>query len=710
MLQKTTAAFSALMTKASSVLSHVPPAVATVPKKYCRHSPLDGLPKSRVARKETDAVVVAKLRSVYTAHPNSNLDRRGNRAVIERISETSHSQFLGVAQEYCKSGGEWSHTHRDVEVEQPTVEDDILHGGEIAAGDTGIAYELACRNALHNYARSGTWYGRDNDRSALKFGDHTHAFAKQLEDVTKKYQALLCAEQALPQAVKDQIHEIFRKVQSVADQLLDIVARFKQDRDRKKFINESSACLESSRLKLDEKMIALHLSPYSDTAFAQTFAEMKLTGLYGEQRISADGLMGGVDERIVEILDEIQMVHKAYDDIHSMVIADFSEPKQIQVLAKLLDERNLSNIRIIPLFETEKMIEWLMENPGVLREHGIDLIMEAGSDLRREAGYGRARVLRLRVNQLAEEFGLTIYHGTGVEFRRNGYSLSESYYQKTKDLMFPSSNEVNTLTEQGVKARIITLDPKAGADYKTRFQKVAIPQSAVDSKFFEQADQVFKPLFDREKRDRSNDSDFARFYRANPILRELRNSFCFSGSRDKKRETMQIFDDRAIQVDAALDVLKLGATFAWDMSDVELDGMINGINSALREGNPVVSDVIENYAMQSADLFFKENCERTWQALKLSAQEIEMLERSRQGFLRVMAGIGYGLNENTALQKQVMEARMISGEYTSDCKKNAAAIARSLSEGMDDMLEFIRTKNSRYLMSAQLKSGKFVKS
>jgi len=79
-----------------------------------------------------------------------------------------------------------------------------------------------------------------------------------------------------------------------------------------------------------------------------------------------------------------------------------------------------------------------------------------------------------------------------------------------------------------------------------------------------------------------------------------------------------------------------------------------------------VHDIVANYAVQAASLFFEPLCLGKWQAAGFSPDDIARLQASREAMLEFLAAAGQGLDQATDLQCRVMEYLGIADRFRPD--------------------------------------------
>ena len=507
----------------------------------------------------------------------------------------------------------------------------------------------ASQDIASAFNRPGTWAGRDNDRSQVVFGDHTALVAAQVQRACAVYETLLDAHGAGPPLqAADTIRELLRQCRHLAARWTAPVAAPEAD-------------LQALQDRIRELCAQQPGAP-----FAATFLKCGLAGFAGEVRINAAGLAADATpaerRRIAEILDEIRLVHSRLRDTGSIVIADFSQLGQVRTLRGLLDRRGL-DCEIIPLLESGGDVEAFLADAAGFKAAGVGTVMLAGSDLVRVAGTAQAIVLRHRMNKACAEHGLVPYQGIGTAVRRNGVGLTGDALSREMlpRLFHPAAEgapQEYRYTVQGGDAAGALANPALARQFFERRMAVLPPAAPMPSAADAAAD-IFAALTTHELAMRPADSAFAAFYRAHPVIRALRNASVHHGSRDAAKPGLRhLYEDRAINCDASMELFHLAASFAWSGLAAEpgaLQRLVDGTRQALAAGNPVVHDIVLNYAIQASTVYFEDLSHEKWQAAGCEPHTVAALQASRAAMLGFLAAVGFDLAGNPALQRHVME-------------------------------------------------------
>ena len=525
-----------------------------------------------------------------------------------------------------------------------------------------------------------TWTCRDNDRSSLVFGDHSHMFAAQVESACKVYRALLdLPETRLPAVPRTELDGLLQRCIEVAARLRDLIeqaAPAELPEALARFFGQPENALQP----LEDRMLAI-CATLPDDPFSQVFRQCRIAGFAGEARINAVGLNDEADavdrQRISEVLLEMRLVARSYPDTRSIVIAEFSRLEQVAALQRML-EGQPAGIEVIPLLETPADIACFVAGAARFKAAGVRTVMLAGSDLVRVAGTPLAIVLRHRLNQACVDHGLVAYHGIGTSARRNGIGMTgDTLLADSHARLFqpaaPGSPQEYRYTLQGGDAMAALGNP-ALARQSLEKRLVAIPRSTappVASPSAAQVDEaasVFAPVTAHEMAMRRDDGDFADFYRAHRVILAMRNSSVHHGSRDGVKPGLRhLYQDRAINADASIELFNLTATFAW--GDLAADPsamqrMVRATCEALQAGNPVVHDILLNYGLQAATIFSREQCFDKWRAAGFAPVAIERLAASRAAMLAFLDAVGHGLEQQPVLQRYLLEYLGIGDEAT----------------------------------------------
>ena len=516
-----------------------------------------------------------------------------------------------------------------------------------------------------------SWHSRDNDRSKVKFGDQTTAFAKQVQKTCETYTRLLTQGEA-PTFSNLPVAAIIAEVQAcrhIGQQLQALVEKHAGDKSGldaalQSFLSDPANSLRARQHKLQELCQQDPAHPFS-----QTFATCGLATLGGEVRLNA-GALDNPDpasddaRRTSEIFREISLLDTCYPDTRSVVIADFSSLDQF---AKVKDKLNgcQGNIAVIPLLESLQDVEYFLENVQAFKDAGVDTVMLAGSDLARSDGPNAAIWARERFNKACAESGISPYHGVGTATRRNGYGITGRtlYKDSYSHLFHPGPKQ--SFTVQGAQANVEFGNPALAAAYLSTRDVLLASGNPPTGAEIDEAQHIFANLTRQELDIRRDDGPFADLYRRNPLIQDASNLSKHHGSRDAKKKLDTLFKDRAIGGDAAQQVFNLGAAaFAsLEPNSEQMVAMVSHTQKALAAGNPVVRDIVLNYAMQAASLYFGDQCKNKWQAANFAAQDIASLDASRLNMLHFLHSAGFDMAENVQLQRYVMEYLSIANGF-----------------------------------------------
>lgn len=520
---------------------------------------------------------------------------------------------------------------------------------------------------------------------------------------------------SLPQSVADQFSDGLQKVDqilqraraaSLLPQNLSAYAHssssFSNDEAHLRAIQEFFAKPENDLNAIELHLLGLCKS-HAHHPLCATFHQHRLSGFAGEARINGAALGNSASpadaQRLQQVVDEIAALHQSYPDCASIVIADFSDLNQVETLRSSMNSAaqavsqgklnsasssstvtrravDLSSIPIIPLLEDAAAVKHFVNHAEDFNAAGISIVMLAGSDLVRAAGTAQSIILRHQFNEVCQRLNFDPYHGIGMHTRRNGAGFTSDTSAKALERLFYPAPYDHTgayrHTLQGGQASIELGNSRLAQRFLEQRQKL-IPARANDAspnmyKAREAAEQLFQPLIEAEHAMRDPQGEFAQFYQRNPIIGMLRNISTFHGSRDKTKSPANLYDDRAIQVDASQGNFSLDASFAWKHLAQKMQASSTGqsdpsawhdwieqINQALQAGNPVVQDIVRNYALQAVNLTFSDQCEAKWAAAKFSDADQQALRDSREFFLEFLSKLNFNLAGNSSLLTQVLD-------------------------------------------------------
>lgn len=560
-----------------------------------------------------------------------------------------------------------------------------------------------------------SWVGGDFDRSSATRQDYSLNFFNQVLCTVATYQRMLKEDVAVmpikgagipvdedvkigQDAQVDQPPKIlcrslggwlctelqneFSKAESIAGG-----ARFKISHGNAQalavFFSDPEQNLETVENKINE-LCNLHPSH----PLCHTFLHHGLSGFKGEIRINAtaidkfsDGQPSAENQLLQETFSTISKLHQIYPHTRDIVIAEFSNIKQVDDLREQLKDCELK-LGIIPLLESEEAVTYFINDPAAFKEAGVKTVMLAGSDLVRACGPAYSQILRHRFNMACHEHGFNPYHGTGSALRRGGAGYSNSLADEMyPNLFYPPADgnvQENRFTLQGAEALTKLGNASLAENFLFHLKSRQSLPLDVEKRHAEitEANEIFAPLIAAELAQRDPAGEFSKFCAAYPVIGTLRNQNIFSGSRDKAKPavpegvlTSVIFDDRAIQAEASLTLFGLDACFTWKhVVESKANGpyqnnlyhLITKTREALKNGNEVVRDMVMNYAMQGASVYYTANCQARWKAAKFSPQHQQNLLTSLSNMRGFLQALDYDLASNTTVQKYFAEYLALS--------------------------------------------------
>ena len=533
-------------------------------------------------------------------------------------------------------------------------------------------YRLACQPdaeaqaACAAFRQPRTWASRDNDRSSVVFGDHAAVFAAQVAGCCSVYQRLL--DDAAERSPLLDIPGLRQRLDTCADiagRLGALVRRAQGDPVRLQ--DELAAFFghPEDRLALHDRALRSLCAAQPDAAFSRTFARLGLGGFAGEVRVNAAGLRTDASaaerRRIHEILREIRLLHAGFPDVRSIVIAEFSHLEEFRRLWVLMMREGV-HMEVIPLLESPAAVDYFIGHRAEFARLAVTVVMLAGSDLGREAGTVQATVQRWRMNAACAEDGLVPYQGIGTSIRRSGVGLGPVLAGQLLPRLFhpprPGGPQEQRYTMQGGDAAAALANPTLAAGFVLRRTALLRPAAAATAAQAAHALAVFAPITAAEQAMRPVDSPFADFYRAHPVIRDMRNASVHHGARDRPKPALaHLYEDRAINADASTEFFGLAA-YAWaglaEPSGM-LQRMVSATRGALADGNGVVADIVLNYALQARTLYFEAQCLAKWRAADLLPSAVEQLRAGRSALLAFLAGVDHDLACRLPLQQQVMD-------------------------------------------------------
>ena len=238
----------------------------------------------------------------------------------------------------------------------------LLHSGNEHLQDIGVFY---------------SWIGYDFDRSNLNAKGVAYANIKGINIMLEIYSDYNKQHLNNDQSLKTLLEKVRSHVQVVTPLTKNKELNFSS------FIQQFSSIIDGFNLPKIEKDFVKRLEVInSDSAkkLLSYFNKFRFQAFRGQIRFDGDTLTPGTQHsnifRIIKNINRIQ--DYAISDI---IISNFSSIKQLEIIKKLKKSYNISNISTIPLMETERDVDYAIDNiEKMLAADNISQIMKAGSD------------------------------------------------------------------------------------------------------------------------------------------------------------------------------------------------------------------------------------------------------------------------------------------------------------------------------------------
>jgi hypothetical protein len=442
-------------------------------------------------------------------------------------------------------------------------------------------------DAVSKISRIDSWIGFDNDRHQdEQTGIFTFSYLAHLANIAKFYQL-----------------ENSDSGKSTIDKIDEVVGSLYQ-----KF--ELGENVDLSSLSGDLKIIGKNLQIISPKILSENF-DKNITSLVPPSgpcfhyRISSEDLSNEDGKvKIINRLNELKMLQEATGQkiVSEIIIADCQELDQIVTLQKLIKDREIANLKIVPLIE-----EWLQ--PEVISQMlscpDVNKIMLAGSDSIQRITYIGAMLMKINIQQiiiaenkkrLAEATPVChkelveFFEGAGSTINRNGGVYGGMLESKLNTINLANIPYQRTI--QGKETEMFMTD--------SNHQK-AILDKLLEAKGCSEEELIIaKPIIEKIFTKVSNNQinlqkepNFTNFYNRQ-LVNQLIASNSDNGSRAKKpksAEDLLIKKERAITQSMINQATGIHPElFFWNVLDEDLQ---QEIVSNIR--NPIMQDFINHY-------------------------------------------------------------------------------------------------------------------
>lgn len=266
---------------------------------------------------------------------------------------------------------------------------------------------------LNDIGNFYSWIGFDFDRSNLSAKSVAYANAKNIQlmiDVYRDYNKNYLKNDAT-------LIELLNKVQHHTNLIFSLVKN--NDLTFSEFINRFAEIGRNFRLYTIENKFVERLEKidnFNSKKLMNYFNKFRFHAFKGQIRFDGDTLnVENIYEdalRVVQIINQNQRY--AVSDI---IISNFSSVAQINEIKKLKKYYNISNISTIPLVETNKDVDYAVNNlKKIVTADNISQIMKAGSDDTKFSGFAASILNLARLGYAMQELkDSDLFNSQGLE-------------------------------------------------------------------------------------------------------------------------------------------------------------------------------------------------------------------------------------------------------------------------------------------------------
>ncbi len=435
-------------------------------------------------------------------------------------------------------------------------------------------------DAVSKISRIDSWIGFDNDRHQdEQAGIFTFSYLAHLVNIAKFYQLENSDSGKLMIGKSDEV-------------LSSLYQKF-----------ESGENVDLPSLSGDLKVIGKNLQIMSPKILGENFDKniaslIPPSGPCFHYRISGEDLANEDGKaKIINRLNELKMLQEAMGKkiVSEIIIADCQDLDQVITLQKLIKDREIANLKIVPLIE-----EWLQPEAisQMLSCPDVNKIMLAGSDSIQRITYIGAMLMKINIQQIIIAESTAVCHKELVEFFEGAGSTINRNGGVYGGMLESRLNTVNLANIPYQR----TIQGKEAEMFMTDFNhQKAILDTLLGAKGCSEEDLIIaKPIIEKIFTKVSNsqinlqkEPNFTNFYNRQ-LVNQLISSNSDNGSRAKKpklAEDLLIKKERAITQSMINQATGIHPElFFWNALDEELQ---QEIVSNLK--NPIMQDFINHY-------------------------------------------------------------------------------------------------------------------
>lgn len=290
-----------------------------------------------------------------------------------------------------------------------------------------MAYELGFKDPQDFFEIPGTWITFDFDNHPeMNVGIMSHTHALCLSLTCNEYLKILNEAQILEISEIQEVASILNKVISYSKKLALL-----SDKLRSKSINKIEFLtnipiinvygMEKQIIDLLNNVVSNQNNTkavYTSKKLLKLLEIFRFTTVAGQVRLAGEDLSDKIKDIIYDIMKEVSILNNNSLAIDMLIIANYQNINQFNLIQNIINEYNIKNIEVVPLLETFSAINDSKSN----------ITMIASSDTRQRDGIflTELRTLSEYVNNPQK----AIYMGQGITAERGGgpFSLLHKKY------------------------------------------------------------------------------------------------------------------------------------------------------------------------------------------------------------------------------------------------------------------------------------------
>ncbi len=584
-----------------------------------------------------------KSKFVFTSHPTqpNSMDQLLSMQEIIKSIEENDLDYLNQSMKYFVDASQ-----NRKEFKKPSYIEESLVYHSIAIPNLihafSMAYELGIKSPDDFFEIPGTWITFDFDNHPeMRVGIMTYTHAHTISVTINCYIKIILEAQILEieeiKGILESFQNILKYCKKISE-LSDLV------RNGKITTNEFLRDLPMFKMHSLEKQISNTLEKLSENeknysnkvteTSKKLFSLMKvfkLCGCLGQIRLAGEELIdiNNIKPIIHDVLKEISILNKNGDAADMLIIANYINISQYNIVKELLSKYNIQGIEIVPLLETFSSSN----------DTDSEITMIASSDTRQRDGLllTELRVLKEYKNN-PDKY---IYMGQGITAERGGGPFRLLHQKYTALTYSQRKRHIRTIqgfffTSEYISKDMVFNSILNGAKYINLGDDFN-PKTEYMDFLFDLDRVVGVPQREMQKSDEFND-----LYIKNPIIKTSCDLFNFSGSRELGKEIKSVKNSRAI-IQAYINSDRCSFMHPelayWDKVDEEY---LRKILQYYYDNNPHFIYILYNYAfmIRRFNLDFAAN----YAMMDRNNKYFEVYIKGYQALKKILTTIGLGID------------------------------------------------------------------